>query len=117
MSPAPDQVKRVARFRTMVARFDDDSWRSFAACRDVDPDLFFPSGTTGGALAQTDAARAVCAGCPVRIACLTFAVATNQEFGVWGGCDEEQRRALRRKWRAGVDPFEGPDDQSQPAAS
>jgi len=114
-----EQAQRVARFRSvLVSRYDDAAWRSRAACSDVEPDLFFPVGLTGPAIEQTVVAKAVCYACPVRMACLKFAVATNQEFGIWGGLDEEERRVLRRKWRAGGNPF---DDlagaQSQPAAS
>lgn len=32
--------------------------------------------------------------------CLEFAITTNQEYGVWGGTSEEERRVLRREWRA-----------------
>lgn len=78
----------------------DSEWRAHAACADVDSRLFFPVGVTGPAAGQIAAAKAVCAGCPVRAACLEFAVVTNQEYGVWGGTSEEERRSLRRAWRA-----------------
>jgi len=79
----------------------DDGWRDEAACADVDPDLFFPVGVTGPAVHQIAAAKAVCEGCACRTQCLEFAITTNQEYGVWGGTSEEERRALRRAWRAG----------------
>jgi WhiB family transcriptional regulator, redox-sensing transcriptional regulator len=44
--------------------------------------------------AEADA-KAVCRTCPVRVPCLDFAMATNQDAGVWGGTSEEERRALR----------------------
>ncbi len=75
-------------------------WRRAAACRDLDPNLFFPVGVTGAALEQIAAAKSICAGCQVEDACLSFAITTNQEFGVWGGTSEEERRVLRRQWRA-----------------
>jgi WhiB family redox-sensing transcriptional regulator len=78
----------------------DDRWRVDAACTAVDPDLFFPVGVTGPAVGQIAAAKAVCDGCQVRTECLEFAITTNQEYGVWGGASEEERRVLRRKWRA-----------------
>ena len=81
-------------------RYDKEAWRRTAACRTEDPDLFFPVGSTGMAADQIVRAKAVCALCPVRSACLTFALTSNQEFGVWGGCDEDERRLLRRRWRA-----------------
>jgi WhiB family redox-sensing transcriptional regulator len=78
----------------------DDNWREGAACADVDPDLFFPVGVTGPAVPQIAAAKAVCGTCAVQTQCLEFAITTNQEYGVWGGTSEEERRALRRAWRA-----------------
>lgn len=78
----------------------DYSWRSRAICRDTDPDLFFPVGTTGHALVQIDRAKQVCSECPVRVECLEFALETNQDSGIWGGTSEEERRALRRQMAA-----------------
>ena len=76
--------------------WDTDAWRNRAACRDTSPELFFPIGTTGVALDQIDAAKRVCGECPVAGECLEFALATNQEAGVWGGLTEEERRRLRK---------------------
>lgn len=76
------------------------AWRQDAECRDLDPNLFFPVGVTGAAVDQIAAAKGICAGCAVRSDCLEFAVTTNQEFGVWGGTSEDERRVLRRRWRA-----------------
>jgi WhiB family redox-sensing transcriptional regulator len=42
-----------------------------------------------------EAAKAVCAMCPVRPECLTWALATGQDAGVWGGTSEEERRVMR----------------------
>jgi WhiB family redox-sensing transcriptional regulator len=47
-------------------------------------------------VAQTAAAKAVCARCPVREPCLDWALETNQGSGVWGGMSEDERRAYRR---------------------
>lgn len=74
-------------------------WRHYAVCRDVDPELFFPVGTSGPALVQTAEAKAVCARCPVVSECLTWALAAGQDAGVWGGLSEDERRALRRGTR------------------
>jgi len=75
----------------------DDSWRGAAACRHTDPDLFFPVGTTGLAIEHIALAKAVCQQCASRVPCLEFAMATNQDSGIWGGTSEEDRRALRRQ--------------------
>jgi WhiB family redox-sensing transcriptional regulator len=79
--------------------FDERAWRLSAACRDVDPVVFFPVGETGPAVQQIADAKAICRGCPVRLVCLQYALATHQDDGVWGGYDEAERRDLRRKWR------------------
>jgi WhiB family redox-sensing transcriptional regulator len=69
-------------------------WRDHAACRDEDPELFFPIGNTGPALLQIEEAKAVCRVCPVSAACLEWAIESGQDAGVWGGLAEEERRAL-----------------------
>ncbi|MEU1043090.1 WhiB family transcriptional regulator [Streptomyces sp. NPDC005551] len=74
-----------------------ESWRDAAACRSVDPDLFFPVGSTGPAVLQIREAKAVCRRCPVRDACLRWALDTEQTLGVWGGTSENERRALKRR--------------------
>jgi len=71
-------------------------WRSLAACSADDPELFFPIGTTGPAVEQADNAKRVCATCAVTDECLEFALATNQDAGVWGGLTEDERRTLKR---------------------
>ena len=72
-------------------------WRPEAACRNVDTALFFPNGATGEALVQAQVAKAVCAGCAVRLECLEFAVATNQPYGIFGGLTEAERKSLQRR--------------------
>ncbi len=71
-------------------------WRSIAACIEEDPELFFPVGSTGPAVEQAEEAKRVCARCDVREPCLEFAIATNQDAGVWGGLTEDERRTLKR---------------------
>jgi WhiB family redox-sensing transcriptional regulator len=71
-------------------------WVHRARCKDEDPELFFPVGTTGPAAAQLAAAKAICMQCEVRAECLEWAMATGQDAGVWGGLSEDERRALRR---------------------
>ena len=72
-------------------------WRHRAICRDGDPELFFPIGNTGPALLQIEQAKAVCRRCPVSQDCLTWALETGQDAGVWGGLSEDERRALKRR--------------------
>ncbi|UFQ14314.1 MULTISPECIES: WhiB family transcriptional regulator [Streptomyces] len=74
-------------------------WLQRAACVDEDPELFFPVGTTGPALRDLAAAKSVCARCPVRGECLSWALRTGQAAGVWGGTCEEERAVLRGETR------------------
>jgi WhiB family redox-sensing transcriptional regulator len=76
-------------------------WVHRARCKDEDPELFFPIGTTGPAAVQIAAAKGVCMHCDVKSACLEWAMATGQDAGIWGGLSEEERRALRRARRRG----------------
>jgi WhiB family transcriptional regulator, redox-sensing transcriptional regulator len=74
-----------------------DNWRTRAACREEDPDLFFPIGSSGPALVQAEDAKAVCRACPVQEQCLEWALEKGQDAGVWGGMDENERRATKRR--------------------
>jgi len=73
----------------------DTDWRDHAACRDVDPDLFFPFGTAGSSLLQIEEARRICRACPVSAPCLQWAL-DGGHAGVWGGTTEDERRSHRR---------------------
>jgi WhiB family redox-sensing transcriptional regulator len=83
-------------------------WRLLAACRHADPDLFFPVSGSGPSLDQVIQAKVICAGCPVRLQCLAFALATRQDHGVWGGMSEEERRPRQGK------RLPGPDTRARP---
>ncbi|MFI6298304.1 WhiB family transcriptional regulator [Nonomuraea sp. NPDC050790] len=72
-------------------------WRHRAACRDVDPELFFPIGNTGPALMQIEEAKQVCRSCSAVEKCLQWALESGQDAGVWGGLSEDERRALKRR--------------------
>lgn len=73
-------------------------WRHRAACRNEDPELFFPVGNTGPALLWIEDAKRICNyRCPVRDACLNWALTVGEDAGVWGGMSEDERRALKRR--------------------
>ncbi len=42
-------------------------------------------------------ARALCAACPVRVACLEYSLVVQEPHGIWGGLNELERRRLMRK--------------------
>lgn len=71
-------------------------WALQGACNHADPELFFPVGNGYHALAQVEQAKAYCAACPVRAECLSFALSSGVEHGVWGGTTEEEREAVIR---------------------
>lgn len=79
------------------------TWTDRAACRDVDPEVFFPISRNAAAASE---AIAICEGCPVRHECLTVAL-TRAEVGVWGGTTEAQRRRIRAA--PPVEPAVDPD--------
>jgi WhiB family redox-sensing transcriptional regulator len=73
------------------------TWRNLAACIGEDPELFFPDGNTSPALLQLEEAKAVCRRCEVAQTCLTWAIESGQDAGVWGGLSEDERRALNNR--------------------
>lgn len=67
------------------------SFMAQARCAGLDPELFHP-----GRGESTTPAKEVCRGCPVRTACLDYALDNRERYGVWGGLSERERRRLRR---------------------
>lgn len=81
---------------TLTTPETTDSWRGRARCRGVDPVIFHPVNDE-----DADEAKAVCALCPVREACLEYAIAAREKDGVWGGLTaRERRRVIRRRQRS-----------------
>jgi len=97
-SPCNPAVRQQRLHQGPVVK-DRASWRESAACRFLDTELFFPIGKAGRAIEEIQRAKAVCAGCPVRQPCLTFALDTHQGYGIWGGYDEDERRLMLRQRR------------------
>lgn len=75
---------------------DNWDWRSSAACAGANPDTFFPIARSYRP-ADWDTPRQVCGLCTVSDDCLTFAIDNRIDYGMWGGLDENERRALRRR--------------------
>lgn len=80
--------------RIVDFNIDRDEWRHRAACRGEDPELWFP---LTHATAQIRVAKDICVDCPVQSECLEWAIATGQDFGIWGGLTSDERRVLRRQ--------------------
>jgi len=70
------------------------TWRKRAACRGIDPDVFYPALDE-----DADEAKTICRVCPVREACLEYALAHREREGVWGGATERERRRILRQRR------------------
>jgi WhiB family redox-sensing transcriptional regulator len=70
------------------------TWRKRADCRGIDPEIFFPATDE-----DAEEAKAICAMCPVRQACLEYALANREREGVWGGATERERRRIIRQRR------------------
>lgn len=83
------------------------TWQLRAACRGPDSGVFFPPAVTerrDERDARERRAKAICAGCAVRQACLDFALDVREPHGIWGGLTEAERRTLldRAEAPAGV---------------
>jgi WhiB family redox-sensing transcriptional regulator len=75
------------------------SWQQEARCNQYDPDMFFDTHV------RTERrAKAICSRCDVAEKCLAFALDTRIEFGVWGGLNGKERRAIMRTGRTGAMP-------------
>ncbi|MHB8219333.1 MAG: WhiB family transcriptional regulator [Acidimicrobiales bacterium] len=72
------------------------TWRKRAACRGIDVDVFYPVTEDDVDAAE---AKSICAGCPVREACLEHALAHREREGIWGGATERERRRIVRQRR------------------
>ncbi|GGM01369.1 hypothetical protein GCM10011594_21780 [Nakamurella endophytica] len=78
---------------TLLPTTDEDvDWHDRALCAQTDPEAFFPE--KGG---STREAKKICTGCEVRAECLSYALANDERFGIWGGLSERERRRLKRQ--------------------
>ena len=73
---------------------EDSDWRSQAACKDADTEIFFPDNENDEDSVAT--AKNVCGQCIARLACLEFALTNNEKYGVWGGLTTKERTSIRR---------------------
>jgi len=76
------------------------SWKMAGACYGSFLPEFWPGNYSGEYRRQIALAKSVCAGCVVRAECLTYALETEQPFGVWGGLTAIERRRLRNTGEA-----------------
>ena len=70
------------------------AWSSQARCKGIDPEIFYPVSDD-----DADEAKSICTECPVRIACLEYAISSRERDGIWGGATERERRRIIRQRR------------------
>lgn len=78
----------------MLAAF---RWQVDAACKGAGCEDFFPE-RGEGLSNHGNAAKAVCARCPVIEECLVSSLENHEECGIWAGAGEGRRRVLSRAW-------------------
>ncbi|GGS71955.1 transcriptional regulator WhiB [Streptomyces pseudogriseolus] len=90
-------IERFSRSGTLPAMHTDTltppdlSWQEEALCAQTGGDFFFPE--PGSSVRE---AKRICGLCPIRAACLEYALTHDMRFGVWGGLSEKERHELRR---------------------
>ncbi len=73
-----------------------------AACRDLPTEMFYielNETTDRRYRTKVKAARAVCRGCPVMMACAEYAIGRPEAYGVWGGTTPRERQLRRSRQR------------------
>ena len=80
--------------RTVESLGCTEEWKEVAACKNENPNTFYPSDGVG-----VEIARRVCAICVVKEPCLEYALANRLDHGVWGGCSERERRRILKRRR------------------
>lgn len=70
----------------------DLSWQDRAACAGMNTNLFYPQKSV-----NSSTAKKICRHCTVSNECLIYALKTEEDFGIWGGKSERERRKLRKQ--------------------
>lgn len=69
-------------------------WFPHASCIDIPKNVFFPAGQD-----KEQLAKKVCSSCPVQVECLEYALVYGEDYGIWGGTSEKDRRKLLKAVR------------------
>lgn len=97
-------TQRVSPLARLFAVEPENDWRSGAACSGLDPELFFSSEDIVNKQERHEreaAAKQVCGECAVTQSCLRYAIDAGEKYGIWGGLNPQERRAVVRSGRAG----------------
>jgi WhiB family redox-sensing transcriptional regulator len=79
----------------LSAQRADEAWQLKAACRGPQAEVFFPPPhfeRKDEKLERERQAKAICATCPVRQPCLSYAISIREPHGIWGGLNESERK-------------------------
>ena len=76
---------------TFISAAQRPTWMAEGACLDHHPELWYSD--RGDA---ANAAKQICASCPVKALCLQWAIETSEPDGIWGGRTFKERSNLRR---------------------
>jgi len=74
-------------------------WANDAACKGSEAALFYSADSAErkeDRVEREQLAKRICAGCMVREECLRAALDRHESYGIWGGLNEFERRALTR---------------------
>lgn len=76
-------------------------WQLSGACRTLPTEMFFhPDGERGSSRHKREnAAKALCASCPVIEQCREHALTVHEPYGIWGGLTEDERLVILEKGR------------------
>lgn len=100
-----DSAFWISQNKARLALCKPGTFREYAACKGIDPNLFHPE------RGQSEVpAKKICMTCPVRAQCLQYALDGNELFGVWGATSRRQRQKLLK---TGVPPVVKGADQIQ----
>ncbi|RZB14732.1 WhiB family transcriptional regulator [Streptomyces sp. F001] len=86
---SPHGMLGTMHFQTITPA--DTAWQAQALCAQTGAEFFFPE--PGSSVRE---AKRICGMCEMRSACLEYALANDERFGVWGGLSEKERLQLRR---------------------
>lgn len=89
------RARRAAALTVEIQPRPNEQWKDHALCAQIGGDLWFPE--KGG---STREAKQVCRRCPVTAECLDYALAHQEQFGIYGGLSERERRPLERRGTA-----------------
>ena len=93
-------TERTSSLARLFAVEAENDWRMRAACKGMDPEHFFSSDDDGANKHERQereaSAKAICVRCDVRRDCLSYAIAAGERYGIWGGMNAQERRAIAR---------------------